>query len=108
MFEGNRFFPETGMPMRKIACMSSPLALAEPVPLTFASLNAKSFTRLRPIAARGLSCQWIDEFELLHVPGGRRTTFRAQTAVDTKIFVLRHDARGLRQRIGHDTGPGPD
>ena len=28
--------------MRKMACMSRPLALAEPVPLTFASLNAKS------------------------------------------------------------------
>ena len=45
MFDGNRFLPETGMPMRKIACMSRPLALAEPVPLTLASLNAKSLTR---------------------------------------------------------------
>ena len=48
MFEGNRFFPDTGMPMRKIACISSPLALADPVPFTFASLNAKSFMRRWP------------------------------------------------------------
>src|SRR3954453_14457494 len=44
MLDGNRFLPETGIPMRKIACMRSPLALADPVPFTFASLNAKSFT----------------------------------------------------------------
>jgi hypothetical protein len=44
MFEGKRFFPETGMPIRKMACMSRPFALAEPVPLTLASLNAKSLT----------------------------------------------------------------
>jgi hypothetical protein len=45
MFEGNRFLPDTGMPMRKIACISRPLALADPVPLTLASLKAKSFVR---------------------------------------------------------------
>ncbi len=45
MFDGKRFLPETGMPMRKIACISRPLALAEPVPLTLASLKAKSLTR---------------------------------------------------------------
>src|SRR6058998_486047 len=47
MLEGNRFLPETGTPIRKIACMIRPLALAEPVPLTLASLIAKSFMRLR-------------------------------------------------------------
>src|SRR4051794_34503299 len=44
MFEGKTFFPETGMPMRKIACMSKPFALAEPVPFTVAILKAKSLT----------------------------------------------------------------
>src|SRR5205085_12197935 len=44
MFEGKTFFPETGMPMRKIACISKLLALAEPVPFTVAILNAKSLT----------------------------------------------------------------
>src|SRR5271163_2364053 len=58
MLEGNRFFPETGMPMRKMACMSRPLALADPVPLTLASLKAKSLMRevtchLRPERAQG-------------------------------------------------------
>ncbi len=46
MFDGKMFFPVTGIPMRKIACMRSPLALAEPVPLTVPILNAKSFTPL--------------------------------------------------------------
>jgi hypothetical protein len=43
MFDGKRFFPETGIPMRKIACMRRAFALADPVPFTFASLMAKSF-----------------------------------------------------------------
>ena len=50
MFDGKRFFPETGIPMRKIACIKRLLALAEPVPLTLASLIEKSFTW---VAARG-------------------------------------------------------
>ena len=32
--------------MRKIACMSRPLALADPVPLTVAILKAKSLMRI--------------------------------------------------------------
>ena len=44
MFDGKRFLPETGTPIRKIACMSRLLALDEPVPLTLASLSAKSLT----------------------------------------------------------------
>ena len=46
MFDGKRFFPETGIPMRKIVFMRSPFALAEPVPFTVAILTAKS---LRPL-----------------------------------------------------------
>src|SRR5262245_12347144 len=44
MFDGKMFLPETGMPIRKIACINSPLAEAEPVPFTVAILSAKSFT----------------------------------------------------------------
>src|SRR5688500_7526551 len=44
MFDGNTFLPTTGIPMRKMACMSNPLALAEPVPLTVPILKQKSFT----------------------------------------------------------------
>ena len=47
IFDGNAFFPETGIPMRNTACMSKPLALAEPVPLTVAIFRAKSFIRAR-------------------------------------------------------------
>jgi hypothetical protein len=44
MFEGKTFFPTTGMPIRKMACISRPFALAEPVPLTVPILKQKSFT----------------------------------------------------------------
>ena len=44
MFDGNRFLPETGMPIRKMACISKLLALADPVPLTLANLIEKSLT----------------------------------------------------------------
>src|SRR4029453_7421415 len=42
MFEGNTVFPVTGIPIRKIACMISPLADADPVPLAAAILTPKS------------------------------------------------------------------
>src|SRR3954466_15522946 len=45
MFDGNTFFPDTGMPMRKIACMMRPFADADPEPLGVAILKAKSLTR---------------------------------------------------------------
>jgi hypothetical protein len=44
MFDGKTFFPDTGMPIRKIACMRRLFALAEPVPFTVAILKAKSLT----------------------------------------------------------------
>ena len=44
MFDGKTFLPVTGTPIRKMACMSRPLALADPVPFAVAILNAKSFT----------------------------------------------------------------
>src|SRR3984957_9178921 len=47
MFDGKRFFPETGTPIRKIARINRLLALDDPVPLTFASLIAKSLTFAR-------------------------------------------------------------
>jgi hypothetical protein len=46
MFDGKTFFPVTGTPMRKMACMIKPLADADPVPLAVAILKAKSFTLL--------------------------------------------------------------
>ena len=42
MFDGKTFFPTTGMPMRKMACISSPFALADPVPFTVPILKQKS------------------------------------------------------------------
>jgi hypothetical protein len=37
--------PMTGMPIRKMDFINSVFALADPVPLTFASLMTKSFMR---------------------------------------------------------------
>src|ERR1035437_3037699 len=65
MLDGKRFLPDTGTLIRKMPGMSKELARAEPVPLTLASLTAKSLTRVagrarvtpvlmtRPWAARG-------------------------------------------------------
>src|SRR5450432_3154493 len=53
MFEGHRFLPDTGTPMRKIACMMRPFALADPVPFVLAILKAKSLTRSTLLESTG-------------------------------------------------------
>src|ERR1700722_11934335 len=105
MLEGNKFLPDTGMPMRKIACMRRPLALADPVPFTFASLRAKSFTRSRMSRhqrAAGIRPPRVrnEQLKLLHVPSCRGTALGTKAAVHAQVFVLGHDARGLGQRSG--------
>ena len=44
MFDGNRFFPETGMPIWKIERISIRLAVWLPEPLTVATWMLKSLT----------------------------------------------------------------
>src|SRR5687768_1552397 len=57
MLEGKMFFAETGIPILKIDFANMVLALAEPVPLTFANLTTKSFTPpLDDIHAKLWSC----------------------------------------------------
>src|SRR5581483_3232603 len=101
MFDGKRFFPDTGMPMRKMACMSRPFALAEPVPLTFASLSAKSLTLITccwcTVVPRCPCCR-DDDVRLLHVPRRRGAALRAQAAVHAHVLVLHHHPPGLGQR----------
>jgi hypothetical protein len=46
MFDGKMFFPVTGIPIRKMACIRMALALAEPVPFTVPILKAKSLIPL--------------------------------------------------------------
>ena len=46
MFEGNKFFPETCVPIRKRLLRRIKLALCEPVPLAVAMFMVKSFTIL--------------------------------------------------------------
>jgi hypothetical protein len=41
----------------------------------------------------------MNELEFLHVPRRRGAAFRAQAAVDAEVFVLEHEAAGLRQRF---------
>src|SRR5579863_785291 len=83
MFDGKRFLPDTGTPIRKIARISRLLALDDPVPLTLASFNAKSFTLERGGAKcsaaisgrhryRGRHGERDQQLEFLHVPCGGR------------------------------------
>src|SRR5262245_55668684 len=116
MFDGKRFFPLTGMPMRKIACINRLFALADPVPLTVPILNAKSLTRAagscsgmlhRPRAAAAVSdlrpsCVRQHELELSHVPRSRWAPLGTQAAVQTDVFIFHHDALRLWQRLGRE------
>src|ERR1017187_6706837 len=87
-----------GTLMRRMERANNSLAEAEPEPFTLANLTTKSLTDFMALdMAAGLGC--IEE-EFLHVPSARRAAFRAQSAMQAKIFVLRHDAPGL-QRLGH-------
>jgi hypothetical protein len=44
MFDGKRFFPETGIPMRKIDLIRTLLAVCEPDPFAVATCSEKSLT----------------------------------------------------------------
>src|ERR1700686_1544509 len=112
MLDGNRFFPETGTPIRKIARISRLLALDDPVPLTLASFNAKSFTMERGGAkcSAAMSGRHRDrcrdrerdqQLEFLHVPRGGWAPLGAEAAGDAETLVLDHDAPGLGQRRGY-------
>ena len=48
MFDGNRFFPETGTPIWKIARSSTVFELCEPEPFAVATWMEKSFTTAPP------------------------------------------------------------
>src|SRR3954469_17807175 len=106
-------------------CMSSPLALAEPVPLTVAILNAKSLiirsslllaTKDSPDAFRSSRRDGPsrfsktenrqrtarigdEEIEFAHIPRCCRTALRAQPTVQTHIFIFHHHTLRLRQRV---------
>src|SRR5688572_14734064 len=71
MFDGKMFLGVTGIPILKIAFVNKKLALAEPVPLTFANRITKSFTLL-----------WLSAFVFL-------TTFK--TAFFAIFLALRTD-----------------
>ena len=103
--------------MRKIACISRLLALAEPVPFTVAILNAKSLMPLMrrppPVLPEVPNAYGITSANFCHVPRRRRAALGAQSAVQADVFVLHHHALRLRQRLGHveslrrDSSPAP-
>src|SRR5687767_6322583 len=113
MFDGNTFFPVTGTPIRKMACMMRPLADADPVPLAVAILKAKSLTRFIQFPGGStwtrhtlnsrcrldrLSRQRNLDGELPHVPRVGGAALGAQPAVQAHVLVLHHHAPGLLQR----------
>src|SRR5258708_4694864 len=89
--------------MRKIAFMTSELALAEPVPLTLANFTTKSFTRLalairpgmrRPPHRWRAECGWSTSA----CPRPRSGSVPRTNRMHTDVLVLDHDPRRLRQR----------
>src|SRR5712675_1193140 len=98
MFEGNILRVATGTPMRRMERANNSFAEAEPEPFTLANLTTKSFVALigLDMAAR---LRGIEE-KFLHIPGAGRAAFRAQSAMQAKVFVLRHDPPRF-QRFGH-------
>src|ERR1700686_1073381 len=113
MLDGKRFFPETGTPMRNIARMRRLLALDEPVPLTLASLTAKSLTseavsraasttKSGHLHRRHRQRQGNGQLELLHIPRRRRAALRTQPAMHAQVLVLDHHTPRLRKRLRHE------
>src|SRR5690348_9916031 len=126
MLDGKMLRAATGTPMRRIARAKSPLADADPEPLTFANLTTKSLTRVsgltrastynlrsvgghagefcrlrtRPLARRGIVGVRDVEQELLHVPCAGRAALGAKSAVQADVLILHHHAAGLH-RHGH-------
>jgi len=86
--------------MRKMACMSSPLALAEPVPFTLASLKAKLLVRV-------IWAGWSTT-SVLHKGEGARifayprlpsdSARRRDRSETQRSFVFEHDATSLHER----------
>src|SRR5437588_10520472 len=115
MFEGKMLRELTGIPIRSTDLANSPLALAEPEPLTLANLTTKSLT-LRIAAgavfasnaivsalfirssraACGSGLRHVEQ-ELAHVPGAGRAALGAPAAMQADILVLDHDAAGLER-----------
>ena len=85
MFDGKRFLPDTGTPMRKIARISRLFALDDPVPLTLASFKAKSFTLER--AARSAA---------LHVRSAPECGVDTASGISSSNFCMSHAAVGQR------------
>src|SRR5579863_5554017 len=101
MFEGKRFLPDTGTPIRKIERISRLLALDDPVPLTFASFSAKSFTLLRVCSKcsaamsgghrnRSEHRKREQQLEFLHIPRRCGATLGAEAAMHAQILVFHH------------------
>src|ERR1700688_4150907 len=98
MFDGNILRVATGTPMRRMERANNSFAEAEPEPFTFAYLTTKSFVAL--IGLDMAACPRRIEEKLLHIPRTEGAAFRTQSAMQAKVFVLRHDPPGF-QCFGH-------
>src|SRR5258706_10306909 len=97
MFEGKILRVATGTPMRRMERANNSFAEAEPEPFTLANLTTKSLVALIGLDMAAGLCG-VEE-ELLHIPGAGGTTFRTQSAMQAKVFVLCHDPSRF-QRFG--------
>src|SRR5258705_4670637 len=97
MLDGKILRVATGTPIRRMERANNSFADAEPEPFTLANLTTKSFVALIGLdMATGL-CRVEEEF--LHIPSAGGATFRAQSAMQAKVFVLCHDPSRF-QRFG--------
>ena len=79
--------------MRKMAFISSVLALAEPVPFTLASLMTKSFTRSGAFAGwamcgRSAWGRWIVDFCMSQAAVGQRSAHSPQCTQRSSSFTM--------------------
>lgn len=96
--------------------ISSPFALADPVPLTVAIFITTSFTLATVYSRLGGSMLWHGRAAivigviacirhqhggLLHIPGTCRASLGTESTVNTKILIFHHDPLRLWQTGRH-------
>jgi hypothetical protein len=67
MFDGKRFFPETGTPIRKMERIRTLLAVCEPDPFAVATWREKSFTTI-PLPTPATGVAWVRTLDMPFVP----------------------------------------
>src|SRR5690349_11180467 len=104
MFDGNRFFPDTGMPIWKIDRRSTRFAVWLPEPLTVATWIVKSLTREECALAR-----WSGSgFDALMLGNSRTARGTATGELAAGVSVLGAGSPPHRHEYTAALTPAPD